>query len=306
MNAAAFALVLLAAGYVILRYSPFTRPTVFRTEGHALYFTTVACSLAVAGYTSVLLHELSRVPILGDMVTSSLTRLLALFSTESKVQSLGRIAVAAVPVASVIALVFSIPVRACESLREHLLVSQSNLSEIEEFLWMAAGRGQPVMLTLGSGKVYVGTSIRTAAMRDDRRWLRLEPLLSGYRDERQTFQLTTSYEWLHSEQTGKDGLPIEDFDILVPFDDVKSAHAFDLPTYLKHFSGEASGTPVVPLRDSPSRPRHRSKAVNLYYGYVASIAILPLGSFLWGAPAAAAIAVTALLFGAAAAVDETL
>lgn len=304
MNAAAFALVLLAAGYVLLRYTPFTRASVFRTDGHALYFMVVAASLAIAAYTAVLLHELSRIPAVGEVVGSSSLRLLTLFGTEEKAQALGKVAIAAVPAACLLAALFRLPVRICDSLQEQLLLSQSSISEIEEFLWMAASRSLPVMLTLGSGKVYVGTTIRTAAQRDDRRWLRLEPLMSGFRDDKHTFQMTTSYAWLHSERTKHGDLPIEDFDILIPFDDVKSAHAFDLPTYRDRFSTESTPTTGVPAKEAPSRPRHSSKAVKLYYGYVVLVTILPLGSFLWGAPAAVAIGAAALVFGGGASVDE--
>src|SRR6185312_11598643 len=92
-----------------------------------------------------------------------------------------------------------------------------------------------------------GFSIEARSSRDEKEWVRLEPLLSGYRNEKHEFIDTTDYAWLH-----RDTLPIpyrrSDFDILIPASDITSVHAFDLNIYLRHFP-TSSGTAF----DSPAR-----------------------------------------------------
>ena len=75
----------------------------------------------------------------------------------------------------------------------------SCFSELEEFLWVTGLRGLPVMITLSSSKVYVGyTMDEPTQSRSETNWIRLEPLLSGYRDDTQRFQLTVVYAFLQT------------------------------------------------------------------------------------------------------------
>lgn len=113
----------------------------------------------------------------------------------------------------------------------------SCLNELEEFLLATNTRNMPVMVTLSSNKVYVGFSIEANGARDKKEWVRLEPLLSGYRNDKHEFVDTTDYRWLHQDQL-PDGHKRSDFDILLPTSNITSVHAFDLSIYLKQF-GEA-------------------------------------------------------------------
>lgn len=235
MNSAAFALLVLAAGYLAARRSLISRPHVFRSEGHALYFLVVGTALVIAAFTALALHELERVPVLGMFIRDCLERFLQAIGTDEKSKSLGTIALTSVPASLLVAWLLNQPLINCRSLRVALLMRLSCLSELEEFLWATTAKQLPVMLTMASSKVYIGFAIDTSTTRTEREWVRIEPFLSGYRDDKQAFEPVTDYTWLHTGSADPQQRPIEDFDILLPADEIRSVHAFDLPTYLTKF-----------------------------------------------------------------------
>lgn len=304
MNEAAFSLVLLAAGYIALRYVPVTRHQAFRTEGHALYFLVVAAAIAASAFTILTLHEVSTIPRLGITLTTMLARLVNAFGTGATTSTLGTVATLSVPLVFVTAMVLELPLRYSSSLRAKLLISLRSLGELEEFLWTSAAKQLPVMLTMSSGKVYVGTSIDATSLRDERRWLRLEPLLSGYRDDRHRFQPVTSYAWIHASDPAKGSLAQEDFDVLLPLDDVQSVHAFDLTTYAQKFDGSVALPVAITGNVARCSSSGMPKAVRFYLGYVATLLSLPLTSFLFGTTAFAALVFFSALLAFASAIPE--
>lgn len=257
-----------------------------------------------SAFTILTLHEVSTIPRLGITLTRTLARLVNAFGTGAKMSTLGTVATLSVPLVFVTAIVLDLPLRYSSSLRAKLLISLRSLGELEEFLWTNAAKQLPVMLTMSSGKVYVGTSIDTTSLRDERRWLRLEPLLSGYRDDRHRFQPVTSYAWIHTSGLAQESLAPDDFDVLLPLDDVRSVHAFDLTTYAQKFDNSiavpAAMTASVTRCSSISMP----KAVRFYLGYVATLLSLPLTSFLFGTTAFAVLAFFSALLAFASAIPE--
>jgi len=283
MNNAAFALLVLAAGYIAARRSLIWRPHIFRSDGHALYFLVVVTAIAVAAFSSLALHEIERIPHLGSFIQSCLDRLLKAFGAGKVSLSLGSIALVSVAASFLLAWILNVPLVECRTLRGALLMRLSCLSELEEFLWATTARQLPVMLTMSSSKVYVGFAIDASTTRGEREWVRLEPFLSGYRDEKQGFEPVTDYTWLHTGTADPNQRPIEDFDILLPADEIRSVHAFDLPTYLTKFKqSEPFEGPLQQERTPRETAPKATKAERFYVAYVAGIFTLPVASFFFG------------------------
>ena len=114
------------------------------------------------------------------------------------------------------------------------LAAQGN--ELELLLARALSNESPVMATLSSGKVYVGFVTRSLRPGVERRYLRLLPVVSGYREsgtQRVTF--TTPYEEVRAEADDLDsplyGLLSQDFEVVLPIGDIVSANLFDFVAY---------------------------------------------------------------------------
>lgn len=307
MNGAAFALVLLAAGYIAARRSLIWRPHVFRSDGHALYFLVVVTALAIAAFTCLALHEVERIPYVGPFTRDSIGRLLKAFSADHASESIGTVALASVPVAFALAWVLNIPLVLCRTLRASLLMRLSCLSELEEFLWATTAKQLPVMLTMSSSKVYVGFAIDTSTTRGEREWVRIEPFLSGYRDDKQTFEPVTDYTWLHTATADPHPRPVEEFDILLPADEIRSVHAFDLPTYLTKFrQAEPFEGPLPQSRPQREMTPKASKAEQFYIAYATGIFLLPVASLFLGGIGAFVLLLATAICGRSSVLDEVI
>jgi hypothetical protein len=278
---AAFALILLTSGYFFLRRWGLSRAHLFRSDGHALYFLVVGAAFVLALMTTFAWHAVSSVPFFGQSLASYLDRLLSVFTTDKQTLKFGTTAVLSLPLSFALAELLNIPLNRCISLRGRLLLHLSSLSELEEFLWMTSLRRLPVMVTLSSAKVYVGyTMDEPPISRRENKWVRLEPLLSGYRDEHHEFHPTTSYAWMHAPLPAGVGVDMEisDFDVLLPADEFKSVHAFDLPSYASKFQTtatvEAERSPRTPRQHASDLPRSRGESA--YWAYVFTLFFLPL------------------------------
>ncbi len=243
MTVAAFALVLLSASYVWLRRWRLSRSHLLRSDGHALYFIVVAAALPAAFWTgSVLMagaHLLGE-PMLPHRIAQSL--LGSLVDSGSKGPGLvlfGLIAIAAVPASLIHAWLLNLPIPFRSGLTARLLLRMSSIEELERFLWDTNERSLSVMITTTSGKVYVGNSLELPTGGKESRFVRLEPLLSGFRDSRQEFVPTTTYQWIatlpRNADSDRDALCKRDFDILIPSLTIASVHSFDLDTYVRRY-----------------------------------------------------------------------
>lgn len=298
---AVFALVLLASGYIFLRRWRISRAHVFRSDGHALYFLVVVASFALSLESAVIWEELKSLPVLGHELSHYVESLLHVFTVDPQSMRLGSTAAISIPLAFATAWVFNAPLDRCTSLLGRLLMRLSCFSELEEFLWVTGLRGLPVMITLSSSKVYVGyTMDEPTQSRSENNWIRLEPLLSGYRDDAQRFQLTVVYAFLHDSDAPEKGIIPSDFDVLLPVSDIKSAHAFDLKVYWEIFrkspddsgqkesgqSGEEKGdVGSVSIKSRSKRTNvngTRTKAENFYISYLATVVLAPICCFFNG------------------------
>ena len=96
----------------------------------------------------------------------------------------------------------------------------------------------PILFTLESGKVYVGWAVSAPNPTQERKSIRILPLVSGYRDkDTQIVKFTTDYIMiLDSIYNGADTkLLLEDFEVVIPSRQLSSCHLFDMTIYNNHF-----------------------------------------------------------------------
>lgn len=103
----------------------------------------------------------------------------------------------------------------------------------------------PILFTLISGKCYIGWPVKLPNPSVDRKFVRLLPALSGYRNENtHKLEITTDYLSVllpvvnNSECIAR--LEVSDFEIIFKLDQLSSAHLFDLEAY-KLFLSQGSG-----------------------------------------------------------------
>jgi hypothetical protein len=112
---------------------------------------------------------------------------------------------------------------------------------LEVLLKDAMRDARPVLLTIKSGKVYVGQVIANFNPAHDVQSVKLLPIFSGYRDPKnQEVTFTTDYTGLlteihdHSpEVTDQDRL---DLGTVIPFNEIRSVGIFSLRSYQRHFA----------------------------------------------------------------------
>lgn len=112
------------------------------------------------------------------------------------------------------------------------------IEEWNDFLEMlldeAISKTSMVSLTLKSGKVYVGFVTSNFDPAYDRKYIRLWPILSGYRKpDTQELAITTNYSLVYAEMdvSGSDPAVVDTFQVVVPVGEVQSANLFDPQTY---------------------------------------------------------------------------
>jgi hypothetical protein len=100
---------------------------------------------------------------------------------------------------------------------------------------------RPVLLTIKSGKVYVGSITANFNPAYDVQSIKIMPILSGYRDSKdQTVTFTTDYFTLLTQIHEQDPDVSEkdklDLGTVIPVDEIRSVGIFSLPAYKRHFS----------------------------------------------------------------------
>lgn len=320
MTVTALALILLSASYLWLRRWQLSRSHLLRSDGHALYFLVVAAAVPLGVWTAcsikAFLHLIGHPALLDEIVDDTLGRVLVVGEGKTQVALFGFVAIAAIPAAFVLAWLLNRPVVACSALTARLLFRLGVIEELEGFLWDVSERGLSVMATTSSGKVYVGNSLEMPLQVAARRYVRLEPLLSGYRDEQQEFKVTTSYRWIsglpRSSTPGARELCRRDFDVLLPIDSIQSVHSFDLATFVARYAISKADKganlelkPPPVLSEETSAPSTRSPTTSTewcYLGFVVAV---------FAAPCALALSLTTtgaftVLFGAVAGVASAI
>ncbi|TDS93426.1 hypothetical protein [Erwinia rhapontici] len=107
----------------------------------------------------------------------------------------------------------------------------------EMMLMIASVTKQPVLVTMGSRKFYVGIVVERRFDDGQTDYLSLVPLLSGYRDkDRLTTTVTTNYQTHYEESgilngSGESRLTLDDFKVLISFDEIDTISYFDSVAY---------------------------------------------------------------------------
>ncbi|WP_273452541.1 hypothetical protein [Nevskia ramosa] len=135
-------------------------------------------------------------------------------------------------------------------LNPYLRAVRERGDDIEHLLLRSVERTMPIQVTLTTRKVYIGDVVELVEPQNERKTLRLLPLISGYRDENDfSIVFTTSYTDVYARVlapvedvvAGEPALRIEDFEIVVQLRDVISINLFDFDTYLQ-FSQDGGET----------------------------------------------------------------
>jgi len=126
-------------------------------------------------------------------------------------------------------------------------------NDFEKLVYRSAKEKKPLLITLDSGKLYVGWAASAPNPEAARKSIKILPLLSGYRNtETQRVAFTTNYhEILTSLGTDDeiDHLSEEDFVVVLPTESISSAHGFDIVAYERFGTHSASSSPA---NDNPS------------------------------------------------------
>jgi len=111
-------------------------------------------------------------------------------------------------------------------------------STLEQLLLKALKEEKYVMITLSSGKVYIGRVVTSLAPEDNRSF-ELLPIKSGYRQaDNQRLEITTHYDDAYKNIFAKETDPfdvIADFGVVIPVKDVVSATLFRGDINRKYF-----------------------------------------------------------------------
>jgi hypothetical protein len=123
------------------------------------------------------------------------------------------------------------------SLEERIKLQSVKENDFELLVFKSLKREIPILVTLISGKVYAGWAVKTPNPKAARRHLTVLPLLSGYRSPTQhRVEFTTNYyDILERLRNGPDPdlnyMYTEDLQVVIPTDQISSAHLFDLTVY---------------------------------------------------------------------------
>ncbi|HEV7396068.1 MAG TPA: hypothetical protein VGN86_06125 [Pyrinomonadaceae bacterium] len=121
-------------------------------------------------------------------------------------------------------------------------------SPLEQLLFRALAENKRVMVTLASGKVYIGRVATSLAPGDETAFYLLQTK-SGYRDQAtQRVEITTHYDKVYreiargeAEKTARE--MISDFGVVIPVREVVSATLYRGDIHDKYFPHEPSGQP---------------------------------------------------------------
>lgn len=118
--------------------------------------------------------------------------------------------------------------------------------DFERIVTRAFRKSVPILVTLNSFKVYAGWVVAAPSPVSERRYLRILPVLSGYRDATtHALEFTTEYAGvLLKISEGQDDevyhLDPDDLEVVVPVDQVSSVHLFDLTLFQRGFPTPSS------------------------------------------------------------------
>lgn len=233
MDSALLAVFPLVGGYIFASRWIVTKLIVDREDGHRLYFR--AAFYGVFLFLAALLIRLNlswrfeTYRQFEEILVTVLRLTLTKSPNESQITAL---------VTSLYALglgsVLWIPFQHLPSTWKHKLFDRAiRNNEFESFIASAARRVVPICATMDNNKVYVGLLKETPDPKQEREFIVILPLMSGYR-EKDTGKITFTtfydrvYRNLHNVSTT---LTAADFIYLLPAERIQSINMFDVSIY---------------------------------------------------------------------------
>lgn len=236
----AYGLLFMAAGYAFVSRWIITKPLLIRSSAHPQYFYS-----AIAGFVIWMLTSLVALGFYGTPWAEIQNTANAHFAVAEGANTFDVHFFAHAILAIVLAVV--LPSALNQPLKKNHIAAYQILRKLGAFshletLIIECSHKMPVMITQNTGKVYVGFVFDDSnSPTGPHGWIRLSPLISGYRDERQNFVMQTDYQWLHdpASESEPESRNIEksNFDIICPVETITSSHPFDLKTYARFESG---------------------------------------------------------------------
>jgi len=230
---------ILLSGYIFSTVAHLFSYRIMRLDGYHLYFRAatygsffVSCSLALF----IALHYLFLNTWLGDLVEGIKHEFNAsLKISDSQIFELLLISVGSVLLSSIFA-------RLCNAVFPYEFSHWFNIQndDFELLLYRAITNNDLIQVTMENKKVYVGFVVRGFRPTEERKHLRILPVISGYRGAKGKVHHTTQYEDIYeniSENKTQEELIAlgADFEIILPVADIKSAHIY-IPDVFKQFS----------------------------------------------------------------------
>lgn len=265
MDVAVLLLLPLVGGYLFSRWCNATRYLASREEGHRLYFRAAFWGFFLFVIVLVLRHWLKTDYEIYRGLEAKFRALVVPYLKEPEKGYPFDLTVAAIatllvawPIAKAINIFYW---------RGRALANAIKHDDFEQLLNEAAARDMPVALSMSSRKVYVGFVVQTFDPAHERKWIKILPLLSGYRDkDTLRLEFVTNYRDAYgTADPANAGAPLpaplghlapKDFGIVLPVDDVQSANLFDVEAY-KSFKTGPAATPPVPPSPQPTLRRTR-------------------------------------------------
>jgi hypothetical protein len=120
--------------------------------------------------------------------------------------------------------------------------------DFEQLVLRSVRKSMPVCVTMSNKKVYVGYAIRTIDPGEKRTFLRILPIMSGYRTATGLINFNVTYHNIYesiqsageNDESAEDlsHLELGDFEKVLPYEEIQSCHLFDLVAYLSFLSAK--------------------------------------------------------------------
>jgi hypothetical protein len=124
--------------------------------------------------------------------------------------------------------------------QKRLLKNAIKNNDFELLIERASYHTIPIFFSLQCGKVYVGLVVRSPNPIEERKAIRILPIMSGYRETSTQEAVFTTFYLEIFKKLGDDNhedlshLDPVDFEVVIPSDQISSSHLFDLNAY-EHF-----------------------------------------------------------------------
>lgn len=229
----------LAAGFLFVRRWSVTRILSLK-EGQSVYYAAVLPAVALFflsanlyGWLEGLAYIRPAIDHLANVVRDGFA-----VDANGEVRSV-LMGVVAILLGLVVAEVFNAPIDLNSKLTRYLYEEFGESEPLDLVLSEAAESELPVLVTMSTGKFYVGYSLVSEPYGvSGSQWLHLAPWLSGYRDLQSKLEFTTAYAPVAWRSAGERLVHDEKFQIALPLSSVVSINPFDVEIYSKEFSGD--------------------------------------------------------------------